>query len=123
MRTLAATVFLAALAAASAQAQPGLQPSAGSRVCLRPFDTPGPGGDIHTHVVDPGTILFYMPNGKVWKNTLKGRCPGLMFHGFEYVTHQDEICSNAQAIRVVETGETCELGNFTPYAPGPPVAP
>jgi hypothetical protein len=118
MRMFVSAALLAAFAAASAQAQPGPQPLAGASgpVCLRPFDTAGEGGLIRTHVVDPQTILFYTPDGKVWKNTLKSRCRGLMFHGFEYVTHQDEICSNAQAIRVITTGEVCELGSFAPYA-------
>jgi hypothetical protein len=119
MRTFATAAFLAAFAAVSAQAQQGSPRGAfAAPVCLRPFDTPGQGAIDHTHVVDPQTILFYMRDGKVWKNTLKARCPGLMFHGFSFATHQDEICSNAQSIRVVETEEVCQLGAFTPYAPG-----
>lgn len=105
----------ALLLAGGAVAQPAPEPPQGHPVCLRPFDTPGPGGLIHTHVVDPRTILFYMPNGKVWVNHLKSQCRGLMFHGFEYVTHEDEICSNQTAIRVIESGEICKLGDFVPY--------
>ncbi len=125
MKTLAAAAVIAALSAISAQAQQapnGLQSSGGNGagpVCLRPFDVSGPGGAIQTHVVDPQTILFYMPNGKVWVNKLKTRCRGLMFHGFEYVTRQDELCSNQVAIRVIESGEVCKLGAFTPYTPPP----
>jgi hypothetical protein len=118
MKMYATAVFLAVFAAVSAQAQSGPQSPTGSGpVCLRPFDTPGSGAIDHTHVVDPQTILFYMRDGKIWKNTLKTSCPGLMFHGFNFATHQDEICSNAQSIRVIETDEVCELGAFTPYAP------
>jgi hypothetical protein len=123
MRTIPAAAFLAVFAVVSAQAQPGPQPYPGNNVapvCLRPFDTPGPGAIDHTHVVDPQTILFYMRDGKIWKNTLKARCPSLMFHGFNFATHQDEICSNAQSIRVIETDEVCQLGAFTPYMPTPP---
>jgi len=119
MKMLAAAAFLAAFATLPAPAQTGTQTSAGlsAPVCLRPFDTPGAGAIDHTHVVDARTILFYMRDGKIWKNTLRERCPALMFHGFTFVTHQDEICSNAQSIRVVESGEVCQLGVFTPYPP------
>jgi hypothetical protein len=56
-----------------------------------------------------------MPNGKVWVNRLAAPCRGLMFHGFQYVTRQDELCSNAVSIRVIESGEVCKLGAFAPY--------
>jgi hypothetical protein len=67
---------------------------------------------MNTHVVDPQTILFYTPDGKVWKNTLKTPCRGLMFHGFTFVTRQDEVCENSTGIRVIESGEVCTLGPF-----------
>jgi hypothetical protein len=119
MKVFVAAAFLAALAATSAQAQP-MEKS--GPVCLRPFDSPDDPVD-HTHVVNPQTVLFYMRDGKVWKNTLKSPCPGLMLHGFTFVTHQDEICDNAQAIQVIESGEVCELGSFTPYAPAKSMEP
>lgn len=71
----------------------------------------------HTHVVNPRTVVFYMKDRKVWTNTLKVPCRGLEFHGFSYVTRSDQICSNAVPIRVIETGQVCALGQFTP---GPP---
>jgi hypothetical protein len=117
-RMFAAATLLAALAAAPVQAQSGPQPSVmpgnSGPVCLRPFDSPSDAID-HTHAVNSRTILFYMRDGKIWQNTLATPCPGLMFHGFDFVTHQDEICSNAQSIRVLESGEVCALGPFTPY--------
>jgi hypothetical protein len=112
--------LLAVLGVASAQAQPAANSPTdsgrGAPVCIRPFDAPR-GNLDHTHVVDRQTILFYMRDGKVWKNTLRTPCMGLLFHGFEFVTHQDEVCSNAQSIRVITTGEVCQLGPFTPYTP------
>lgn len=123
MKTLTVAAFasaLAALAATSSQAQPG--PGVGP-ICIRPFDSPDDTIN-HTHVVDSRTILFYLRDGSVLKNTLKNSCPGLMFHGFEFVTRQDEICANSQAIRVIESNQTCQLGEFTPYTPPPaPSAP
>ena len=109
---LACVAFVAAISGAAAQPTDPM-PHA-SRVCIRPFDSPV-GSIDHTHVVNPQTILFYMRDGKVWKNALKSPCPGLMYHGFTFLTHQDEVCSNAQGIQVIVTGEVCQLGNFTPY--------
>lgn len=112
MKLAVATCLLGLFAAVAASAQP----APGHPVCIRPFDLPT-GSVDHTHVVDPKTILFYMRDGKIWKNSLPSACPGLMFHGFSFLTYQDEVCSNAQGIQVIETGEVCQLGAFTSYAP------
>lgn len=119
MKTLTAAALataIAALAATTAAAQPG--PGVGP-TCIRPFDTPDETIN-HTHVVDPRTIIFYMRDGTAWKNTLKSACPDLMFHGFTFVTHQDEVCANSQGIKVLQSGEVCQLGEFSPYTPAPP---
>ncbi len=72
----------------------------------------------HTSVLSDTDILVAMTSGKAWKNTLKGPCPGLKFYGgFSWVVGGDMICSNAQVIRVLQRGNACFLGNFTPYAP------
>ncbi|MGH6887937.1 MAG: hypothetical protein ACREHF_01865 [Rhizomicrobium sp.] len=124
MKTLSAAALLAALTAVPALAQPGPPPARTTGVgpvCLHPFSTPDDAIN-HTHVLDPRHVLFYMRDGKVWLNTLKGPCRGLMFHGFSFVTAQDDVCANSTPIRVVESGETCTLGPFTPYAPTAPGA-
>jgi hypothetical protein len=120
MKMLGATGFLAAAVALPALAQNTPTPDAAKphQVCIRPFDT-ATGSIDHTKVVDPQTVLFYMRDGKIWKNTLRGPCPGLEFHGFSFVTHYDEICSNAVSIQVIQTGQICQLGYFTPYTPAP----
>jgi len=120
MRVIVIAAAFAALAALPAAAQPAPQTGKPGPVCIRPFDTPT-GSIDHTHVVDARTVLFYMRDGKIWKNTLRSPCRGLLLHGFSFLTHQDEICSNAQGIQVIETGEVCQLGEFTPYvAPAQP---
>lgn len=110
---IAAILACAMLAgSASVMAQPGPDSAASRGMnCLWTYQID------HTHVVDPRTVVFYMKDGKAWTNTLKGPCPGLRFHGFSYVTHSDQICSNAVPIRVIETGEVCALGPFTPGSP------
>lgn len=124
MRILSVIGFLAVacIIPALAQSQPAPQPPKPAQICIRPFDS-STGSLLRTHVVDPQTILFYMRDGKIWKNTLRGPCPGLLYHGFNFVTHQDEICSNAQSIQVIVTGEVCQLGYFTLYVPPPPPPP
>ena len=72
----------------------------------------------HTHPVDDSTLLFFMRDGKVWKNTLRDPCVGLQIEqGFSYEASVDEICSNEQTIRVLRTGSICQLGDFTPVPP------
>jgi hypothetical protein len=70
----------------------------------------------HTKVLNDRQILFYMRGNKVWMNTLQGRCATLPIQdGFSMASDHSEFCANAQAIRVVRTGEFCALGDFTPY--------
>jgi len=119
MKMLATTGFLVAAFALPALAQNTPTPEKLHQICIRPFDS-ATGSIDHTKVVDPQTVLFYMRDGKIWKNTLRGPCRGLELHGFSFVTHYDEVCSNAAAIQVIQTGEVCQLGYFTPYtAPAP----
>ena len=119
MRMLTATGFLAAAFAvpALAQTETAPQPAKPQQICIRPFDTPT-GSIDHTKVVDAQTVLFFMRDGKIWKNTLKGPCRGLLFHGFTFVTRQDEVCPG-HGIQVIVTGQVCQLGDFTAYEPTP----
>ena len=120
MKGFAAVAVLAALAATSAGAEVGpLNPT--GPVCLQPALVPNE-PIPRTKVLDPQHILFYTREGQVWMNRLKTPCRGLMFHGFDVVGREGEICSNATSLRVIKSGETCQLGAFTPYTP-PPAAP
>lgn len=71
----------------------------------------------HTKAIDPKTLLFYMKDGKVWKNSLKTRCPSLKDFGFAYITPDGRICSNSQVIYVLKTHDACMLGDFELYTP------
>jgi hypothetical protein len=87
-----------------------LTQSAGT-ICLNPQQV------YYTHVVDANTVEFHMKDGNIWKNSLKTACPGLLMHGFTYLTHYDEICANQVPIQVLKTGATCTLGSFTRTSP------
>jgi hypothetical protein len=73
----------------------------------------------HTHTVNPSTVLFYMRDGKIWRNDLPQPCPGLNFYGFVVQGHDSEICGG-QGINIIKAQTTCTLGkNFTTYLPPP----
>ena len=76
----------------------------------------------HTSIVDDSTIVFYMRTGKPYVNKLRIPCSSLKIEdGFAYETDSSEICSASQTIRVLRSGNFCELGQFTPYeAPAKP---
>src|SRR5262249_27848612 len=77
-----------------------------------------------TSVIDDRTILFNMRNGTVWKNTLRQSCPNLQIRrGFSQVVRSGQICANKQIISVLGTGNTCQLGDFTPVSNPSPSAP
>ncbi len=68
---------------------------------------------------DDQTILFYMRDHKVWKNTLQVRCFGLKHEpdGFSYQPTDpgtEELCSNQVTIRLNSFRSFCQLGDFTP---------
>ena len=71
---------------------------------------------------DQTAIDFHMRDGTVWRNTLRNRCQDLYWYGFAYVPQGGDhtVCENLQAIRVIETQQTCLLGGFAkvydPYA-------
>ena len=99
--------LLLLIAAGSARAQSGQPP-----VCLRALDID------HPKTPNDRTILFFMKNGNIWSTTLKSDCPELRFNGFEYgPTPPDNICANAQTIRVLKSGAVCEIGSLVPAAP------
>ena len=88
------------------------EPAPAREICLQV------GHINNTVVVDGRTILFYMNDMKVWKNTLNSECPGLKFErAFSEDTRGGTICSNQQMIRVMHRGNWCSLGAFTPYTP------
>ncbi len=92
--------------------------SGGNGVCL-------PATQIdHTDILTDDAIVFYMKSGKPYLNKLTFACPSLkMEDGFAFVADFSEICSNSQTIRVLRSGNFCELGQFTPYDPAAKPAP
>jgi hypothetical protein len=69
---------------------------------------------------DDGTaITFKMQDGSVWRNDLRGRCPDLKFDGFAWTIRNPDgsVCENEQTIRVLRSGQICQLGKFTQVTP------
>jgi hypothetical protein len=113
--TFLAVVMMATSGVGTALAEPTETPAISGAVpsCLNILDIK------RSRAVDARTILFYMRDGNVWKNSLQGLCPGLTFNGFAYRTNESQICADSQAIRVLVSKETCTLGKFTAYTPAP----
>ena len=74
-----------------------------------------------TKVRSASVIDFEMQGGKVWRNTLPQRCPGLEFErAFAYETSIGQLCT-PQIIYALQTfggvpqrGAGCALGKFVP---------
>ena len=68
---------------------------------------------------DGRAIIFKMQDGSVWRNDLKGRCSDLNFNGFEWTIRNPDgsVCENEQTIRVLRSGQICQLGKFTQITP------
>ncbi len=72
----------------------------------------------HTDIVNDSAIVFFMKDGKAYMNAMRIPCPSLQMEGgFAYMTDAAEVCSNSQTIRVLRSGNFCELGQFTPFTP------
>jgi hypothetical protein len=72
-----------------------------------------------TEVQDDRTIIFHMRDGARWVNRLRQICPMLKTSPWSQVLHSgDMVCANQQFIHVLQTGDTCALGQFT-AAPTP----
>ena len=106
----ASAALLLLLASSSGVAQaPASAPPTG---CLNVRDIQ------RTEVQDDRTILFHMRDGKVWQNRLRQICPMLKTSPWTQVLHTNQVCANQQFIHVIQTGDTCSLGDFTPAPPG-----
>ena len=91
-----------------------LQPVSAAGVCLRVKDIKSSDA-----AKDGASITFTMNDGKVYRNDLGGRCNDLQFNGFVWTVRSDEVCDNENGIRVLQSGQVCKLGKFTPVTPAP----
>ena len=109
------TSFLALAAALMLPAAPALAlDENGKPVCLEINRID------HTEVLNDHQILFYMYGNKVWLNTLTNRCTTLTRQdGFAWDSSLPKYCENVELIRVLRSGQVCQLGAFTPYEKQP----
>ena len=69
-------------------------------------------------IVSDQEIRFEMRNGDVWVNALTRACSGLKFaQGFSWGVRGMTVCSNQQTITVLQSGATCQLGEFKRETP------
>jgi len=83
------------------------------KVCLNVRDIQ------RTETPDDRTIVFYMRDGKIWRNRLKSICPLLKTSPYSQVLRNDQVCANQQFIHVAQSGYTCVLGGFVPLSAKP----
>jgi len=113
MRRILIGAALAALVSGPALAQTST--TMGNTTCLKTVLVD------HTDVKDASTIMFTMKDGEVWKNSLNTPCTTLPHNGYIYSpTVPDSICGNLQRIKVIQTGEVCQLGGFSSATPQKP---
>ena len=112
---LAATVAAPALASAPAQWVPAGEPVR----CIQASQIRS------TRVIDDSTIDFDMGGGRLFRNHLPNRCPGLNSNrAFSYSPTGNQLC-NVHTITVIQQGggpmrgATCGLGQFTPMQRAP----
>jgi len=80
-----------------------------ANICLNSRDI------VSTNSKDGRILVFTMKDGRVLRNHLQGACPDLRFNGFVWVLHgNNDICENMQTLRVLKSGEVCQLGKFDP---------
>jgi hypothetical protein len=79
---------------------------------------------ISTDSKDGKNLIFRMRDGRTLVNHLQGTCNDLKFNGFVWVLHgTNDICENAQSLRVLQSGQVCVLGRFEEVKKAPPKAP
>ena len=114
VKTLLFAVAATAAAGLFAPASTLAADAAGKPVCL----------DVvridHTEVLNDHQILFYMvgkeKGSKIWINNLSNRCTTMTrSDGFVWESGIPKYCDNLEIIRVIQSGEVCQLGAFTPY--------
>lgn len=81
-----------------------------AKVCLNTRDIE------RTDAVSDRSILFYMRDGKIWRNDLRAACPMLRVSSYTEKLTSDLVCANQQFIHVTLTGDDCALGDFTEVA-------
>jgi hypothetical protein len=99
--------LIPALAVAALSA--GLAPALAATTCIDTRDIKD------TQQADKGkALIFTMKNGTVYRNNLKGACPDLVFDGFVWVVRNpnNTVCDNMETIRVLKSGEICQIGTF-----------
>jgi len=67
-------------------------------------------------------ILFTMRDGTQYRNKLQGRCPDLDFNGYVWTVRNPDntVCDRASTLRVLQSGQICQIGNFEKVSPAPP---
>lgn len=103
-----AGLALAALAGCAAPGPAAAPAATLAKACIDPVSI------ARQTIVSDQEIRFAMNNGDVWVNRLPRPCSGLKIEGgFGWDVRGRQVCSNEQTIRVLNSGVTCLLGEFS----------
>jgi hypothetical protein len=101
MKTLMTALVLAGLAIAG---------PVSAKTCIDTRDI------VSSKSQDGKTMVFKMKNGQTLVNQLRGSCPDLKFNGYVWQLRSGDtqVCENTQSFQVLQSGQVCMLGAFTP---------
>jgi hypothetical protein len=101
MKTFMTALVLAGLAIAG---------PASAKICIDTRDI------VSSKSQDGKVMVFKMKNGQTLVNQLRGSCPDLKFNGYVWQLRSGDtqVCENTQSFQVLQSGQVCMLGAFTP---------
>lgn len=69
----------------------------------------------HFYVLDSRAAVIELVDGKRVLMRFRGDCQGVERYGFVHTAHNNKVCADANAIRVLQTGTHCDVESLEPY--------
>ncbi len=69
----------------------------------------------HFYVLDSRAAVIELVDGKRVLMRFRGDCQGVERYGFVHTARNNEVCADANAIRVLHTGIHCDVESLEPY--------
>ena len=69
----------------------------------------------HFYVLNAHSVVIELVDGKRVLMRFRGDCQGVEQFGFVHTAHNNRVCAEANAIRVLHTGTRCDVESLEPY--------
>jgi hypothetical protein len=69
-------------------------------------------------VLDTNSAMLKLVDGKEVKMHFMGRCEGIRQYGFVYTARNNLFCIHKNSVRVLHTGQHCQVDSLIPYLGG-----